>query len=269
MSASPNPAQHSLKDVRVLVTRPAHQAAQLRELIEARGGKAVLFPVLDIAEPEDTSALFQIIDRLDEFDIAIFISANAVTQGLSLILTDRALPPHLKIATVGMRSAKELEQFGLCADICPAEKFNSEGLLALDEMQDVRGKNIVIFRGEGGREFLADTLSRRGAHVEYAEVYRRAKPQVDPKELRRPLERGEIDVVTVTSNEGLRNLFELAGPRGQAQLRKTPLVVISARMVELARELGFEHAPTVSREACDEALAEAIVRAAQTRRKQI
>lgn len=263
MSASPKQDNTALRNICVLVTRPAHQAQHLCELIKAQGGEALVFPVLDIVEPEDTSALFQIIDRLDEFDIAIFISANAVTQGMSLILTDRSLPPHLKLATVGMRTAKELEQFGLCADICPSEKFNSEALLTLDEMQDVAGKNIVIFRGEGGREFLAETLIQRGAHVEYAEVYRRTKPQADTKTLQRPLERGDIDIVTVTSNDGLRNLFDMAGTRGQQRLRQLPLVVISDRMVELAEELGFKHPPTVCDEACDESIVEAIISAAR------
>ena len=262
-SASPNPGKPALNKVRVLVTRPAHQAQGLCDLIHAQGGQVLLFPVLDIAEPEDPSRLLTIINRLDDFDIAIFISANAVSQGMGLILAQRALPPHLKLATVGMRTAKELEQFGLCADICPSEKFNSEALLALEEMQDVRDKSIIIFRGEGGREFLADTLKQRGAHVEYAEVYRRTRPEVDDKALLRPLERGEIDVVTVTSNDGLRNLFDMAGPRRQQHLRQLPLVVISERMVELAQEFGFKRPPTVSKEACDEALVEAIITAAQ------
>ncbi|MFZ5588270.1 MAG: uroporphyrinogen-III synthase [Pseudomonadota bacterium] len=261
MSASANHSKPALDRVRVLVTRPAHQAQRLRELIEARGGQVLLFPVLDIVEAENSATLDDIITRLDEFDIAIFISANAVNQGVSLILGRRALPPHLKLATVGQRTAKELEQYGLCADICPSGKFNSEALLALDEMHDVRGKNIVIFRGEGGREFLADTLRERGAQVEYAEVYRRAKPQGDSGALLHALMHRDVDIVTVTSNEGLRNLFDLAGSEAQPQLRQLPLVVISERQAELARELGFQHPPQVSSAACDEALVEAIINA--------
>ncbi len=247
----------------MLVTRPAHQAQRLCELIEVRGGQAVLHPVLEITEPEDPAVLAHIIERLDDFDIAIFISVNAVHQALNVILAQRPLPLHLRLATVGLRTAGELGQFGLCADICPHERFNSEALLELAEMRAVAGKNIVIFRGEGGREFLADTLKQRGANVEYAQVYRRVKPQADCAVLLNALEQDKIDIITVTSNEGLCNLFEMVGVAGQARLRRIPLAVISERTATLARELGFHHPACVSTAACDEALLEAIVNAAQ------
>ncbi|MEO5702411.1 MAG: uroporphyrinogen-III synthase [Gammaproteobacteria bacterium] len=259
----PEVHSRSLQDVRVLVTRPAHQAQHLCELIQAHGGQAILFPVLEIAEPDDPAALHEIINHLDDFDIAIFISVNAVTHALSLILAHRPLPLHLRLATVGMRTAKELEQFGLCADIFPSEKFNSEALLDLAEMHDVAGKNIVIFRGEGGREFLADTLKQRGATVVYAQVYRRAKPQTDNGTLMNALEQAKVDIITVTSNEGLCNLFDMAGIQGQQRLRQIPLVVLSERTAILARELDFDHPAQVSKSASDDALLEATVIAAQ------
>lgn len=266
MRVLPEAPDRSLQNICVLVTRPAHQAQYLCELIETHGGQAVLFPVLEIADPVDPAALAEIIGRLDDFDIAIFISTNAVNQALSLILAQRSLPLHLRLATVGMRTAKELEQFGLCADIFPSEKFNSEALLDMEEMHDVRGKNIIIFRGEGGREFLADTLKQRGANVEYAQVYRRTKPQTDSSALMSTLERGKVDIITVTSNEGLCNLFDMAGIHGQPRLREIPLVVISERTAVLARELDFIHPAQVSKAASDDALLDAIVNAAQGRR---
>jgi uroporphyrinogen-III synthase len=259
----PEKQSGSLNNMRVLVTRPAQQAQHLCELIEAHGGQAVLFPVLEIVEPSDPDALRAIINRLDDFDIAIFISANAVNQALSLILALRPLPLHLRLATVGMRTAKELEQFGLHADICPSEKFNSEALLELPEMRDVNGKNIVIFRGEGGREFLADSLRQRGAAVEYAQVYRRAKPQLDQGWLMDTLARGKIDIITITSNEGLCNLFDMAGVEGQQCLRRIPLAVLSERSAALARELEFNHPAQISDTASDDALLKAIVNAVQ------
>jgi uroporphyrinogen-III synthase len=118
-------------------------------------------------------------------------------------------------------------------------------------MQDVAGKGIVIFRGEGGRELIADTLAQRGAHVEHAEVYRRTQPTADVGELLRHWARGEIQVAVVTSNEGLRNLFDMVGKLGQRWLRSTQLVVVSERAAALARELGFERPARVASEASD------------------
>jgi uroporphyrinogen-III synthase len=263
MNVSILPGKGRLADLRVLVTRPVHQAQRLCELIKSEGGEAILFPVLEIVEPADPSPLLAIIERLDDFEIAIFISSNAVEQALGVILAQRTLPAHLKLAVIGVSSAKKLEQFGLSADICPSEKFNSEALLSLPEMHAVAGKSIIIFRGEGGREFLADTLKQRGAEVEYATVYQRTKPQTEPGILLRALQRSEFDMISVTSNEALHNLFDMAGSQGRELLHSIPLAVLSERTAALAEQLGYTHPPCVSNEASDEGLIEALVQLAR------
>ena len=246
----------------VLVTRPAHQAKYLCALIEAEGGQAIAFPVLEIQDLQDNSAVTRLIERLDEFDIAIFISANAVIKAMDLILPQRDWPSHLQIAVVGARTAAALQEYGVTVDICPEEKFNSEALLGLPEMQDMAHKKIVIFRGEGGRELLADTLCQRGATIEYAEVYRRSKPADTPghvtPNLAELLRTGKINIIVVTSNEGLRNLWELAGTGGQEVLAHMPLAVISARIAAAAQELGVKHPVSIAPEANDEGLLAAI-----------
>ncbi|RJQ47498.1 MAG: uroporphyrinogen-III synthase [Gammaproteobacteria bacterium] len=264
MNASPKARAQSLKGVGVLVTRPAQQAAELCELIEEQGGRALLFPVLEIVAAEESPALLDLVDRLDEFDIAIFISANAVDKALSLILARRPLPAHLQLAVVGNSTARQLQEFGIHADLIPAQGFNSEALLALPEMREVHGKNIVIFRGAGGRELLAQALRERGARVEYAEVYRRTKPQADVSALLEELRQNKVQVVTATSSEAVRNLLEMAGKEGAQRLRALPLVVLSARIAEDARALGFKSV-TVAQLAGDEALAEAVVQAVRRR----
>jgi uroporphyrinogen-III synthase len=235
-----------LHGLRVLVTRPAHQAEPLAQLIEAAGGEAVRFPVVEILDTADSAALHRILDRLSSFDIAVFISPNAVNKAMNLIQGRAGLPPHLQLACVGRGSAKALKHFGREADIVPDGRFDSEALLARDEFQQVGGKKIVIFRGDGGREVLGDTLKARGAEVEYAECYRRAKPHTDTTPLLRRWARGEIDLVTITSVDGLRNLFDLVGKLGQQWLIKTPVLVVSERMANVCRELGFKTEPIVA-----------------------
>ncbi|MGD8559632.1 MAG: uroporphyrinogen-III synthase, partial [Gammaproteobacteria bacterium] len=132
----------------VVVTRPAHQADGLCQLVEQHGGTALRFPVLDITGPDDEASVVAMIQRLAEFDMAIFISPNAVQWGMKLA---GALPPALKIAAVGKGSARELMQRGIEPDIFPSQQFNSEALLAMDAMRDVTDQRIVIFRGVGGR----------------------------------------------------------------------------------------------------------------------
>ncbi len=232
-------AASPLKGMGVVVTRPVHQAQNLAQLIAGAGGEAILFPVLEILDAVDLRPINALISRLDEFDVAIFISPNAVSKALNLIRAQRQLPPRLMIAAIGKGSKKELERCGITQIVAPEKQFDSEGLLALPQFQDMRGKRVVIFRGEGGREVLGDTLISRGATLEYAECYRRCKPSIDTAPLLHRWARGEIHAVSATSGESLRNLFDLLGKLGQQWLRKTPLFVPHERIAQVAREMGL------------------------------
>ena len=222
----------------VVVTRPANQAAGLVELIAAAGGNAILFPTIEIVAVSNSQPLTALIDRLDAFDIAIFISPNAVSHAMRLIKARRELPPRLALATIGHGGVRELERYGLTRVVAPA-RFDSEALLDLPEMREVAGKRIVIFRGESGREVLGDTLAARGAVIEYAECYRRGRPQADTTPLLMAWERNELHAITATSSDGLRNLIELAGKSDAPWLTRTPLFVPHPRIEQAARELGL------------------------------
>ena len=223
---------------RVVVTRPAGQAAHLAALIRAAGGEPLLFPALEITAAGDTPELHALIEHLETFELAIFISANAVNKALALVKQRRAWPPGLPVATVGRGSERELERHGFTQVLAPAERFDSEGLLALPELVQVAGKRVVIFRGEGGRELLGETLAARGALVEYAECYRRSRPDADPAPLLARCARKEIHAITVTSSEGLANLREILGEAGRSCLQGTPLFAPHERIAAAARALG-------------------------------
>lgn len=225
---------------RVVLTRPAGQAGQLAALISAAGGEPVLFPTLEILEATDLRPFFALIDRLDAFDLAIFISANAVNKALALVQARRSWPAGLRVATVGRGSERALHRHGFDAVIAPTRGFDSEALLDLPELKDVAGKRVVIFRGEGGRELLAETLAARGAAIEYAECYRRGRPKADAAPLLALWGRHEIDAFIVTSSEALANLGEMLGETGRQCLKTTPLFVPHERIAAAARALGVE-----------------------------
>jgi uroporphyrinogen-III synthase len=224
---------------RIAVTRPAGQAQGLADAIAAQGGTPVFYPVLEIVGLEDTHALQALAMRLDEFDLAVFISQNAVDKALQVITSLRAWPAHVRVATMGRSSERALQRFGISSVIAPSTRFDSEALVDLHELSavEVSGKRVVIFRGDGGRELLGDTLVERGAAIEYVTCYHRRRPQLDAAALLRLLERNELDAVTVTSSEGLRNLWEMVGPLGQSRLMDTPLFVPHQRIAEQARKL--------------------------------
>ena len=236
----------------VLVTRASHQAEHLIDLVRQAGGNPIAFPVLEIQDVADLAPFYALVDRIDSFDLAIFISPNAVAKAMNLIAARRILPPHLVVAAIGRGSARELKRFGVAQVLAPAMRFDSEALLELLPVPAVAGKAVVIFRGEGGRELLGDTLIQRGARVEYAECYRRARPQAAAGDLLRRWSRNEVAAVTVASSEGLHNLYDMLGKLGRQWLKTTPLFAPHQHIADAARQLGVEHA--IATEAGDEGL---------------
>ncbi len=201
----------------------------------------MLFPLLEIADPEDISPLLSLMQRLEEFDMAIFISPNAVRMTTRLLeIHPTALPDRLVLAAIGQQTANVLRQYGYRVDIAPRHQFNSEAFLALPEVQELTNRRIIIFRGVGGRELLRDTLTDRGAQVEYAEVYRRIPLDPNNSTVTRFLELENLDFLTLTSSAAIQILCDVIIKSGRQQLLKTCLVVGSNRMAEKARKLGFK-----------------------------
>lgn len=230
----------------IVVTRPAHQAGTLADKVRAAGGEVILFPVIEITDAESLEPFYARVDRLDEFDIAVFISPNAVNRAMRLVAARRKLPPRLAIAAVGDATVRALRSHGAATTISPAHGFDSEALLAQPALQAVAGKRVVIFRGQGGRELLGDTLRARGAAVEYAECYRRQVPRLDPAPLLDAWAQDRLHAVVVTSSEGLANLFSMVGAAHEQRLRATPLFVPHARIAESAQRRGCAHVVTTA-----------------------
>lgn len=218
----------------MLVTRPAHQAGRLCALIEAHGGRPIRFPTLEIRDPLDPAAAEDLLRAANAFDVLLFVSANAVERGAP------HLPQPLRPALggVGEGTARALRAHGLAPALVPTTTADSEGLLALPELQEMRGRRVLIVRGEGGRPLLGDGLRARGAEVHYAEVYRRALPEADVAPLIASWP-AQVRVVVATSREILDNLATLLGDAGRPLLERTPLVVLNERMAAHAHGLGI------------------------------
>ena len=222
----------------IVVTRPREHALVLAERIRAAGGDPVLFPTLEILPPEDLGAVANLIVRLDSFQLAIFVSPTAATRGYRMVIASGGWPKGLRVAAVGGGTARALEELGCRDVVSPSGQADSEALAALPELQDLRGRAVVIFRGQGGREWLRARLAARGARVEYAECYRRARPDANAGGLLARWQRGGIEAVSITSAEGLENFSAMLGPTGREYLCATPVFVPHPRIAAAARELG-------------------------------
>lgn len=252
--AAPRP----LRDTGIVITRPVHQGEALKARLETKGASVLHFPTLEILPAPRSAKLESTFQRLANYHYAIFTSPNAADYAADY-LDFAALPPKLKIAAIGPGTARALTAHGRKPDMLPRDGANSEALLKLKALHAVDGKRVLIVRGEGGRELLAETLEERGAEVDYAEVYRRAVPRCDHAELARWFRDNRVDVIVVTSRESLVNLDHMLSPGLTPYLRAAQLLVSSARVLKVASALGLRRRPVVAADAGDRALVLALV----------
>jgi len=217
----------ALEGVGVLVTRPRAQAAELVAAIEAAGGSAFCFPVLDIVAI-DENVVSAAAGSLATPDIVVFVSRNAVEYGLKY--SQRG-----QLAAIGPSTAAAIAAAGRIVDIQPVAGYDSEHLLAEPAFNDVAGKHVRIVRGSTGRELLADELIARGADVHYLSVYERRLPDISAQtlsDLEARWRQDHINVITSMSVHSFRNLVTLLPAWCEAQLELTPLVTPAGRVLK-------------------------------------
>ncbi|MDR1163235.1 MAG: uroporphyrinogen-III synthase [Candidatus Accumulibacter sp.] len=239
MTPPPSTPSTPLSGRRILVTRPEAQAVALGEAIRAKGGVPVFFPLLKITPADELEALRRVAPRLEEYAMVVFVSPNAVRFGLPALLGARTWPERVKAAAIGPGTEKALTRHGVGKVLVPLERFDSEALLELPAFQksQVEGLKALIVRGDGGRELIAETLTERGATVEYLSCYHRAAP-TDASGVETALREG-LDAVTVSSSEGLRALPGLLDAKSFETLSAVPLFVPHVRIAQTAEELGL------------------------------
>jgi uroporphyrinogen-III synthase len=248
-----------LKGIGVLVTRPEHQAHHLCQLIEAEGGAAVRYPALVIKPRTDRAAVRAAIGPLDRFDLIVYVSANAVRFGVDILADGQDVP----LAAIGQATAAALNAAGRRVSLMPEEGADSESLLALPQLQDMRGRRVLIVRGSGGRELLQEAMTARGAQVHYAEVYTReaAYPSMERKaEIEALWRQGGIAVYSATSVELLEALVGIVTPRCRELMHSTALVTGSQRVAEAAGRLGLGSPVILADSPEDAALVGALIR---------
>jgi uroporphyrinogen III methyltransferase/synthase len=242
-----------------VLTRPAGQSGDLPERLAAEGIDAFEFPLIEIASLDDDAPLSDALASLDRYALVVFVSPNAIDHAFAC---RREIWPHpLPIAVVGPGSVAALARHGVAAPahriVSPASavdddgaRFDSEALYAALEAEfgerGLDGKRVLIVRGDGGREWLAERLRDAGAQVDTVAAYRRAvpDPSIGAWERVHALLAGAPHAWLVTSSEGVRNLNDLAHEHltvaEVAALKHAPLVAPHPRIAETARGLGFD-----------------------------
>ncbi len=250
----------------VLVTRPAQQAAGFIQMIRDEGGSALDFPTIEIQALALTQHAADTLLDPQQFDLLIFISANAVRYAADAWQSAEVYVDKIqsKMAVIGRATRRALEQLGRQADITSHTGFDSESLLSTEALQSasISAKRILIIKGQGGRKTLQDVLKERGAHVETVDVYIRRVPKTDAgmgrEFLMNSWPQQAITAITVTSNESLQNLYDMVKEPGRVEMLKTAVIVPSERSESLARELGFSDV-CLSTSAHDHDMLEALI----------
>jgi len=253
-----------LRGVTVLVTRPEHQQDQFNALLKNAGAACTSLPCIGVRAVNSALARQQI-SSLNSNQTIIFTSTNAVNAAHKLaplpwpqMCTDRALGSECTILAIGPATADALRILGVSVSHAPEPPYNSESLLSMDALKRMNLQKVSIIKGRGGRDFLARTLLKHAKTAETIEVYERFKPEVEHKRLEAIFLKYAPDIVTITSNEALQNLFELVTQPLRERLLKLPLVVNSPRGAKLAKDLCFQSHVLVATAAGDYGQLEAI-----------
>lgn len=230
---------------KILVTRPAEQAAAVRSRLRELGAEVLLQPAIEIGEPSDWAPVDRALRDLKRFDWMAFSSVNGVRAVVGRLrhlgLDARALAP-VKLAAIGPGTAEALSEYQLRADLIPRE-FRAESLATDLAAEAKQGRNrFLLIRASRGREVLADTLRAAGGEVEQVVAYRSTDVTVPDDEIAAALAGGKIDWVFVSSSAIARSLAALFGD----ELRKTKLASISPITSGTLRELGYEPAAEAS-----------------------
>ena len=261
-------AQQALSGQRVLITRPAHQQPPLITGLQVRGAKTISLPLLAITAPsrgDQADVLRRQLLALDSYELLVFISSNAVREGCKAI-DDYwpQFPVGLDLLAIGPSTAALAEELTGQRVRSAAGGMTSEDLLELDSFTNIEGRRIGIFRGEGGRDFLAQQLRKRGAQVDYFDVYRREELNYEDTQVREALIESEPTLLTAMSGQtlqALRSLIDQLSEPHADKLLTLPVIVPSQRVRDLAAEMGFEN-PIAAPGADLDALLQALVAAA-------
>ena len=214
-----------------LILRPEPAASALAATLRAHGFQPQICPLFEFRAGADISHLSEL---LVQSDLVIATSAAALEFACAEIAN---WPQHCNYFSVGQTTAK-LWLAQQIPVIVPTDE-RSEGLLALEQLQHVNGKLILILRGEGGRPLLGDILSERGATVCYAECYQRHSLTYCGETLWSDWQSKQIDSVIITSSDIFFRLMNLLPPEAQPWLAQLSWITVSERIASDIRQSGF------------------------------
>jgi uroporphyrinogen III methyltransferase/synthase len=202
----------NLTDKRILITRPRAQAEGFARALSAVGAQPIFFPVIEIVPPEDYSALDFAIKNLEQYDWLVLMSAHGVEAFFKRLETlgINRIPPHLRVAAVGARTARFLSEHGFWVDNVP-DQYIPEAMLP-GFGKNIYGKRFLLPQSNLARTVLANEIRSAGGLVTEVVAYRNRLSEPDISEIN-ALHSG-VDIVTFTSPSTIRNFITVLQKHG-------------------------------------------------------
>lgn len=229
----------TLKGLRVLNTRPSKQGTALSQSIRAAGGLPIDLPAL-LIEPTPNEWLTHL-PPLASIKHALFISANAVDYFFAHLKRsiNAPWPNSIQVIAMGEATAAALDKHGIPVHQVPTIS-DSEHLLTLDALQQIRDKTVLLVKGIGGRTLITETLRARGAHLISLDVYQSRPPQFNRAEINSLWQDDAVDIILFTSEQAMQHILAAFVGKGLSWLRNKPCLVISERLAKAAALFGIK-----------------------------
>lgn len=224
--------------LRVLVTRPKHQQSHFLMSCAEAGLDTITLPCLDILPVESDLSKAHV----ETAELIFFTSRNAVefaNQVLPLPWNGAA------VYAIGRATERVLNKHGQQLIAPPVEPYSSEAFLEWYATQPPI-KSALIINGMGGRDIIQSYFKANNVDVTFKSVYKRVSPVVSDAERHRVFVETPPHIISITSDEALRNLVNIAGPEYASVLHATQLVVNSERCADMAARLGFDYSAKVA-----------------------
>lgn len=228
----------SLQGLRILNTRPTDQAQAINQIITDAGGIVIACNTLEI---KATSADWK--DNLPELktiDQAIFVSVNAVKYCFTQLKQYNIhWPEHIHVIAMGLGTANALKEYSITVHELP-DAPDSEHLLTLKSLEMLKNQRVLLVKGQGGRTLIEEGLKQRGADVINLVVYERLCPTINRDMIYSIWHDDLVDVILITSEHSLENLFKLFGSQANEWLISKTYWLISERLAKIASSFGIK-----------------------------
>ena len=232
--------------MRIVVTRPRAQAAELVTQLEELGADPIEVPTIQVVAPKNPAPLARVCSRIGDFDWIVFTSANAVSHVMHRVLAGPGDVRDLKgvrLCAVGPATAEALSQYHIRIDVVPDEYRATGVVRALARNDDLRGTHILLPRADLARDLLPTQLRQAGATVSTVTAYRTTPVDLEtaggPDIYRLLLER-QVDIITFTSGSSVKNLVQALGADQAADLlRQVDVACIGPVTAAVATRLAI------------------------------